>query len=213
MIRNHQTNRGMAYNGIDVSHWNGPTPTQLPDWCRFFGFKAADVGSPSMPTGVDPRFQTNRELAARSPHVRWTAMYLYVRADVPFVDQVYKLADTVGELSPGECVEIDWEHAGSSLSYEGMVYLNALYPGRVMMYVNDLNAEMTAWMEANKAWGDYGHPLHHPDYRGSVLGLQAAIKWDATIWQQGGGDVPGYARPIDVNLVMNQKRMDRVCGL
>ena len=211
MTANHQVNwdQGKAYNGIDVSHWNGTPPRTVPEWVKFFGMKAAHIGGSKMVNGIDPTFDAYRKLA-KNAGVRYRAFYLYVVPGVPFKEQVFKLAEAVGDLAVGECVEIDWEAVGSQLDYEGMLYLDALYHGRIMMYVNDMNPEMTGWMERNRDWGDFGLPLHHPDW--SPNGVFAAAKWQATVWQTGGADVPGWARPIDANLVMNTARMEKVCG-
>lgn len=199
---------GKPANGIDVTHWNGEATEPVPDWVRFYGMKAVHIGGAKMVNGVDPLFEYNRNRAWNARECAWSAMYLYLVSDVPQVDQILKLADTVGRLREGECVMIDWEEADiTMLDEEAFTYLNAIYPNRWMMYVNDSTQAMVAWMAANQEMGSV--PIVHPDWRPN--GWQAAKHWDAAVWQLGVGRVPGYVNCIDIDLVMDTEAMDRVC--
>jgi hypothetical protein len=211
-----QVVRGMPVNGVDVSHWNGRATENIPKWVQFFGMKAAHIGGNKMENGIDPLFQYNRE-RAHNADVRYRAMYLYLVAGVPQKDQIFKLAEAVGKLEPGECVEIDWEEPEITvLDEEAFTYLDALYPGRWMMYVNDLTPAMTAWMTGNKV--TQAVPVHHPHWRedlgdGKQAGWREAKRWDAAIWQNGVAKVAGYPNPIDANLILRPYQLDWVCGL
>jgi GH25 family lysozyme M1 (1,4-beta-N-acetylmuramidase) len=200
---------GKPMNGIDVSHWNGVSSEPVPEWVRFYGMKAAHVGGSKMENGIDPLLNYNRKRAADA-YVRWRAMYLFMVADVPQVEQINKLIEAVGTLHHSECVMIDWEDPDMTvLDEEAFYYLNAVYDGRWMMYVNDMTPAMTAWMTANKTLGS-PIPVMHPNW--SPEGWREADRWDAAVWQAGVGMVPGYADCIDVDLVTNHSAMDTVCG-
>jgi len=200
---------GKPANGIDVSHWNGTSSEDVPDWVKFYGMKAVHIGGSKMEDGVDPLFEYNRA-RARYCGVPWRQMYLYLVADVPQVDQILKLAETVGDLENGECVMIDWEeHDVLTLDEEALYYLDSIYPDRWMVYVNDATPSMTAWMKANRQQNWV--PLQHPNW--SPEGWSEAKKWDASVWQLGVGYVPGYADCIDINLVTDPYRMDLVCNI
>ena len=195
-------------NGIDVSHWNGKSKAPVPDWCQFYGTKAVHLGGTKMVNDVDPLFEYNRE---RAHVVRWSAMYLYLVADVPQVEQINKLAETVGELRYGECVFIDWEDQDITvLDEEAFYYLEAIYGGRWMMYVNDMTPSMTAWMNTNVLEGST-IPIMHPNW--SPAGWKEAKKWDASVWQVGIEKVSGYKECIDVDLVIKPEVLDELTGL
>jgi len=195
-------------NGIDVSHWNGESTEPVPPWVQFYGMKAVHIGGSKMVDGVDPLFNYNRHRAAQTPSVRWAGMYLYLTHTVRQVDQINKLIETVGDLTDGEFIFLDWEdQLVTTLDLEALYYLNAIYGGRWAMYVNDMTASMTAWMVNNRSAGS-PIPIIHPDWR--LNGWEAAKKWDAAVWQPGVACVPGYAAAIDVDLVIKPDVLDRI---
>ena len=199
---------GVPVNGIDVSHWNGKSNLPVPEWVKYYGMKAVHLGGTKMVDGVDPLLDYNRQRASTTPTVQWAGMYLYLVHDYPQVDQINKLIETVGDLASGEFVFLDWEDPEIvALDEEAMYYLDAIYPGRWAMYVNDMTPAMTNWMYWNKT-SDAPIPLIHPDWRPE--GWKAADDWEATIWQPGVGAVPGYANCIDIDLVTQPDELDRI---
>ena len=203
-----QVHHGIAVNGIDVSHWNGETPIQIPKFVQFMGIKAVDMDSEPCVNGVDPQFARSRELALEN-NIPYIAHYLYLRPGIPLKDQIYKLAETVGDLEDGECVEIDWEEDIDILDEEAFFFLDHLYGRRQLWYVNDLTPAMTAWMTLNR--DQDVHALHHPNWN-ETNGWREAERWNAAVWQAGVGDVEGWANPIDINLILRPSAMGTICG-
>jgi GH25 family lysozyme M1 (1,4-beta-N-acetylmuramidase) len=202
-------------NGIDVSHWNGDPDLDVlaeQDWLRLYGMKASHIGGSNMVDGVDPFHARNRALAADIGSVRWRMHYPFIHGSASPVAQIEALRRAVGDLEPGDGIYLDWETptppqvvASRSLFEDACALVDAEYPSRWAVYVNDVSAEMTDWMSAPTA------PIWHPNF--SAAGLTEARRWQSAVWQAGVASVPGFPNPVDVNYVLQPAVLDRVCGL
>lgn len=220
---------GLPCNGYDASHWNGPPDmaalAEL-DWLEMLGAKAAHVGGAKMVDNIDPMFARNRKVGSELD-IRWRPFYLFLHGSVSVHVQIEALTRAVGDLAVGESVYLDWEVPAASSGQlvaprtvfdEAGVLLDLIYPGRWFSYVNDVNAEMTAWLQEQAAEGGNRRPAMHPAYNVNT-GFAEARKWKATIWQT--GPLPGVTFPvagypeasaIPTDFVLRPDVMDRLCG-
>ena len=217
------THEGQPVAGIDVAKYQGRVkmPKLLPDWLRFFAFKATDTKKVSE-QGEDPQFRTNREVG-RVLDIRWRPMYMYLRDPALYGSMASQFAhytQTVGQLQTGECVMVDWEdHDVTLTDIRDLEHiLGVIYPNRWVMYVNDQNPDMVRWLDENVAAGS-PVPVIHPNY--SEYGLSEAERWDAAVWQVGIAERTTCPEPfelypqalgIDVDWVLKPHVMDNVCG-
>jgi hypothetical protein len=165
-----------------------------------------------MVDGVDPFHARNRALADDIGSVRWRMHYLFTHGSATPLAQVEALTRAVGELEQGDGIYLDWETAtggqvtATRAQFDDICALvDAEYPGRWAVYVNDVNTDMTAWMGLPPV------PIWHPNF--SASGLTEARRWRAAVWQSGVAQVLGFPAPIDVNYVLRPGELDRVCGL
>ena len=204
---------GAIANGFDCSHWNGaiiPASTSyyvpyFDPWVQLIGMKACDIGQGKgmLPDGSDPQFKRTREIA-KECNVRWRAFYIYLRP-TSLVKQLALLANTVGELSPGECVYVDWEDAGVILAqlYDFIHLLDSVYPNRYLVYCND-----NSYMEQQYLGGEKA-PLWFPHYRAEEV--DTPIGHGAVVWQTGKAKTPYFGTEVPLDYVLQPRTMDRLC--
>lgn len=200
-------------NGVDLSHWNvDPTSIDIQDWLEFLGHKACHIGGKNMVDGVDPKFESRRELA-RQLDIRWRGFYMWLvpTSTARVATQVALLVDTVGELSEGESVYLDWEDklVSKVMLEEFATYMDLEFSGRWFVYANDSTPDMVAWMQSRTA--SRVPPLMHPNYS-LDQGLAEAKKWGATLWQTGQGTPPGFKAEVPIDYVLQPDQLDKVCG-
>ena len=203
-------------NGVDLSHWNeDPLPEAFygENGLEMMGHKACHIFDDDMVDGVDPKFHARRRFA-RSMEIRWRPFFEWILpANIASpATQVELLLRTVGDLDIGECVYLDWE---DPLVTRPMIedfcwLMDVEFPNRWFMYVNDQPGDMLTWMTTNKASFD-PIPIMHPSYN-LERGLGEARKWNATVWQVGTGQPPGFTGNVPMDYVMRKDVMDELCG-
>lgn len=133
----------------------------------------------------------------------------------------------LGGLQVGEFVQVDWETTPnvplvtSDGCWEFSQYIEAEYPGRVIVYTSDWlpdstldddsRAEFVEWFEAHPTY-----PLWFANYNTSdkpTGGWAECEKYGADIWQwTSSAMVPGISKRCDANQVMDWSTLDRIAG-
>ncbi len=215
-------------DGHDVSHWQRIFPWA---WSAAQGHRLAACKATQGAKGIDGQLARNRAEMKRVGF-RWRGLYHWLTVSAPVAAQLAHFRAVVGDLEPGEFIQLDCEESPTSGApriltvdeiAEAWALWNAAYPGRVVIYggamyngwQNDRRLVGVAWWLAwyrRCSWTELvAYALRVKRYR---------FPWQPIIWQWGGGDegdvVPGvlaHQGRCDSNTVLRPDVLDALCGL
>jgi hypothetical protein len=171
-------------------------------------------------TYKDPAYARRRPLI-RASYPRYSGPYHWVSPGKALDRQLGNFEDAVGDLAPGEGIQLDCEQAGLDVAFieTAWNYWASSYGGdRVCVYtgryftggtsrvpvIDELPAHIAWWL----AWyGPSSFPL-----------ITARLPRTPFLWQWGGGNegvrIPLLGnRRVDSNQIIDQAALDRFCGV
>lgn len=207
-------------DGFDVSHYQGAFPWE---YSRSLGCTLGSAKATQGLTFVDPQLARNRAEMSRTGH-RYRGLYHWVSPGVPVTSQLENFVRAVGDLAPGECVQLDCEERPISAAEVLAAWQawTARYPGRVIVYSGAFLNGWQALPELVNApwWLAWYRSTSWDELNAYVTALRKfSFPWQPTVWQWGGGAngviVPGVTSTgghVDSNQIIRADVLEALCG-
>lgn len=190
-------------DGFDVAGTYQPNfPWQ---WSRKQGHTLAAFKATQNTSFVDTWFAKNRAVTEQLGF-RYRGIYHWLTPGVEIAAQLAHFEAVIGDLRPGEFIQLDEEQSPLSLDecVEACELFSGRYPGRVAHY-------------GGAFFGGYGHV--HPRLRPWPWWLAwygpstlPKVPVPPVLWQWGGSIVPGMPKLIDSNQIIQPAQLELLAG-